>query len=301
MFCQKLLSKPDVACFDPYGGWGDRMLGVCAASPETTYEGVDSNASLRPKYTEMQTFYNIASRSSFRTANGEAAILEAAQFDFVMSSPPFYYQEEQQVTTNKSAPWRLTEDYGIGTMQDYGEFMKSSLFVVFEEVFRRKKDKFLYVSEEMYKQLTLIVGIADETIGFKTSHSKTCYHNLYWWTYCLDRAAPSREALSEFVASVPFKAKVSRCPWSKAMTSDFKDRRARGQTTEAIAQESDIIRNPFVSAGHDDAEILKKVKEKDKTENKRKEGGGSGKKRRRRVEKHEVDDKVDDEVETVIK
>ena len=50
--------KPTVTVFDPYSGWGDRLIGVTALTG-VKYIGVDSNAELKEHYSSMMEFHQV--------------------------------------------------------------------------------------------------------------------------------------------------------------------------------------------------------------------------------------------------
>lgn len=134
MHLKAKLGKSSLAVFDPYSGWGDRMVGVTAVAG-ASYVGVDSNLDLRQAYEDLRQFYGIGDRATFIPGLGEVEIVKAQhEFDVVFSSPPFFYQEKQaHKELDPRAPFRLTEAYP-GTTHSYAQFIEDSLFVVFEEV-----------------------------------------------------------------------------------------------------------------------------------------------------------------------
>merc|ERR1712032_1802162 len=66
---------------------------------------------------------------------------------------------------------------------------------------------------------------------------------------------------------------VKRYRWTDSQTAEFRKRRQQGESMESLAS-CDVFRKPMLAAGHTD--VLKKLKQKEKTERKKSIRGGDG-------------------------
>lgn len=102
--------------FDPFGGWGDRMLGALCSSHVTTYTCVDSNPNLESGYTAIQTHdtsrcklhFHIQDIMSFFEDN------KKCDYDLIFTSPPYYNYETYTTTRDKNQ-----SVYGYTTYQSW--------------------------------------------------------------------------------------------------------------------------------------------------------------------------------------
>ena len=274
-----LSKKKQFVVFDPYAGWGDRLLGISAVDG-AKYIGVDLNPKLQIQANKLINFYNINNQHhSYETGRGEDVIkrlqLNGDEFDCVFTSPPFYYIEEQvshKLNLNKNndkfnGPHRLTEAYPE-TTPDYGEFMKTSLFQVFKVAYNLKKDVLLYISPKMQQDLLPIVGKNDEVFSFTTSRGHENSNNIYWWRYSLDtisHSPPCEISLELFLQKLgKYKPIISRSPtWPVDAIDEFmKLRYQEKNSCLDISKNSIIIRDWFDSKGINENDYLKIIQHK---------------------------------------
>lgn len=80
--------------FDPFAGWGDRMLGALASTKVGKYIGVDSNENLFAGYQQiLQDFDPERKRAQFINCPIEDYVIDANSVDFILTSPPYYDYE----------------------------------------------------------------------------------------------------------------------------------------------------------------------------------------------------------------
>ena len=80
--------------FDPFAGWGDRMLGALASPKVGKYIGVDSNENLYTGYQKiLQDFDPEGKRAQFINCPIEEYVIDANSVDFILTSPPYYDYE----------------------------------------------------------------------------------------------------------------------------------------------------------------------------------------------------------------
>jgi hypothetical protein len=84
----ELTGAQDVLDFS--AGWGDRLVGFCAAPGTRRYVGIDPNRALHPLYQEVAARYARGKSTEFICGPAEEALLPAASFDLAMTSPPYF-------------------------------------------------------------------------------------------------------------------------------------------------------------------------------------------------------------------
>lgn len=143
----KLLSARKV--FDPYAGWGDRLLAAMAC--DIDYVGVDSNTNLKPAYAELIEFFQRESNSKvkmmFRKSESLLSPKQIDKFkayadDVIFSSPPFWSQSGRTAIES----YFKCED-------DYETFMRESLIPVTLNCIRTARYTCLYIPKHMYEHL----------------------------------------------------------------------------------------------------------------------------------------------------
>lgn len=104
--------------FDPFGGWGDRMIGAAAAGV-TKYVCVDANKSLDKGYQDIRTFlgtvsnmkiyYNLMQTENYGVEDFKKDFVNEAP-DLIFTSPPFH-DFEQYSNHEDSCKYTKFEDW----------------------------------------------------------------------------------------------------------------------------------------------------------------------------------------------
>jgi DNA modification methylase len=93
--------------FDPFAGWGDRMLGALASQKVGKYIGVDSNPNLYAGYQKiLQDFDPKHTRAQFINCPIEDYVIDSNSVDFILTSPPYYDYETYDVEKPKPAYYK---------------------------------------------------------------------------------------------------------------------------------------------------------------------------------------------------
>jgi len=143
--------------FDPYAGWGDRCLAAMALGID--YTGVDSNPNLETPFNNLLKKYDTQSNIKMIFDKCENVNISDIDFDFVFSSPPFW---------NKG---KMIERYNNIEL-DYKTFMETSLIPVINTCLKKNACICLYIPEDMYRDLSLVVGACSEVLEFKITRKK---------------------------------------------------------------------------------------------------------------------------------
>jgi hypothetical protein len=158
--------------YDPFAGWGDRLLAAMACN--IGYTGVDSNVSLRVAYAEMLNFFKPGAPVKMYFQKAETLDSNKIEFDLLFSSPPFFVRK-------KNNTYRLNEMYN-GTETDYSRFLQGLTFVV-KQALDRGKRVVLHLPLNMKDDLEQVFGQAHETLempcGGSFRHKKKEY--FYVW------------------------------------------------------------------------------------------------------------------------
>lgn len=97
----ELLESRDVLDFS--AGWGDRLVGFCAAPRTVSYFGCDPNSNLFEDYNQQVKTYGGDKKLTMVNAAAEDLDFGKERFDTVFTSPPFYRSE--RYTTDENQSW----------------------------------------------------------------------------------------------------------------------------------------------------------------------------------------------------
>lgn len=87
----ELVGARDILDFS--AGWGDRLVGFCAAQGVRSYTGIDPNSSLHSLYQQLIARYGAGKHISLIEGAAEDISLPEAAFDLVFTSPPYFDTE----------------------------------------------------------------------------------------------------------------------------------------------------------------------------------------------------------------
>jgi hypothetical protein len=87
----ELVGAQDILDFS--AGWGDRLVGFCAAAGARSYTGIDPNSALHPLYRRAAELYAGTKAVRMIDAPAEEVILGPESFDLVFTSPPYFHAE----------------------------------------------------------------------------------------------------------------------------------------------------------------------------------------------------------------
>lgn len=138
------------AVFDPYAGWGDRMVAAMACG--IRYTGSESNLLLEKPYAEMLSFFQPLSQINIYFQKAETLDMGSFYFDLLFSSPPFY-----------DAKGKLREIYN-GTETMYSKFLEESLLHIVRQVLKMGKPVILHLPLQMKEDLEQELGPPREVL-----------------------------------------------------------------------------------------------------------------------------------------
>ncbi|MDQ3131079.1 MAG: class I SAM-dependent methyltransferase [Acidobacteriota bacterium] len=96
----ELLESKEVLDFS--AGWGDRLVGFCAAPQTESYFGCDPNQNLFEGYDQQVKTYGSNKEITMINAAAEDLDFGKERFDTVFTSPPFYRSERYTADENQS-------------------------------------------------------------------------------------------------------------------------------------------------------------------------------------------------------
>lgn len=148
--------------FDPYAGWGDRLVGSMAL--DIDYTGCDLNEHLKEPYSQLVSTLSPHCHSRvkmfFQPSEKRISYMKKKHFDMMFSSPPFF-----------SESGTIVEKYHQ-TNPDYESFLVSSLIPVLNYGFNHCKIVCMYIPNHMYKDLlTRSIPKATQIISFGTGRN----------------------------------------------------------------------------------------------------------------------------------
>jgi hypothetical protein len=136
----EILGGGDV--FDPFGGWGDRMIGAICCPKVDSYECCDANANLRDGYQEIINTYNQLHKldpKNFGEKTIKFNITDTLKFiqnitkkyDICFTSPPYYDYENYSDHKDQSIKGRNSyrewcNEFYIPTLTKLTELIKPS-------------------------------------------------------------------------------------------------------------------------------------------------------------------------------
>jgi hypothetical protein len=130
--------------FDPYAGWGDRCIAAMAL--DIDYFGIDANKALQKPFRNLiDRYHSSTSNAKVIFQRCEEVDLGVIDFDFVLSSPPFW---------KKGSMLERYQDIEV----EYSTFLKESLCPVIKKCIDRGVWTCLYIPEEMYNDMTVVLG-----------------------------------------------------------------------------------------------------------------------------------------------
>ncbi len=101
----ELVGAADV--LDLSAGWGDRLVGFCAAAGTRRYLGIDPNEALHPLYRQAAQRYAGDKTVDLLCGPAEDAEIPADSFDMALTSPPYFQVEKYAEGTDcaKNQSW----------------------------------------------------------------------------------------------------------------------------------------------------------------------------------------------------
>tara|TARA_B100001175_G_C19450150_1_gene610879 strand:+ start:464 stop:1228 length:765 start_codon:yes stop_codon:yes gene_type:complete len=146
--------------FDPYAGWGDRCLAAMAT--DTDYVGVDSNRKLQKCFKRLVNYYPTQAEIEFISSKAEDTNYEDLDYDLLLTSPPFWIDG------------KMVECYA-DSIDDYDEFLESSLFPIMDDAFDKKARVCLHLPNQMYHDVKKEFGKANKIFTYGTKDKIYCW------------------------------------------------------------------------------------------------------------------------------
>jgi len=126
-FVYDLLLKPGSTVLDPFGGWGDRMIGAVCSRSVAKYHAVDANQSLRQGYEQITAAgskFNSGITLTFDLCPIQTYLSKPNEpVDLIFTSPPYYDYEVYTDREDKDQSIYKTSTYE----QWFNEFLKPVL------------------------------------------------------------------------------------------------------------------------------------------------------------------------------
>lgn len=170
--------------FDPYAGWGDRLLAAMAMG--LPYLGVDCNIELGPAYKSLMEKYS----SSAKVQDCEvhlgapveallsSSLLGSLSADVVFSSPPWWTEASCRTGLDLQEKYSHCE-------RDYNAFLEKSLIPVTRQLLEAESVRWIayYISEEMAGDLAMALGLPPaRKLLFRPGNIK--HGVIYCWMCC---------------------------------------------------------------------------------------------------------------------
>ena len=126
--------------FDPFAGWGDRLVGALATNID--YVGCDTNTHLIQPYKNLISFYKHQSKVEIIFKPAQEVIKSLNHdFDMMLSSPPFFYK------TGKCVEHYFKQE------RDYDKFLTECLVPVVMFGLKHCKITALHLPEHMFDDI----------------------------------------------------------------------------------------------------------------------------------------------------